>query len=440
MDVQRLEAMTASFVAEQRVPGVAVGVVRDGGLAWSYGHGFADREAGRRPDARTLYRVASITKTFTACSILQLRDAGRLRLDDPLVAHVPEAAAIANPFGPVEDITLRRLLTHTSGLQGEHPIDDPASEPFGSIADVVRDFGRMAVVIPPDTQTKYCNIGFQMLGAVVERVAARPFAAYVQEHLLQPLGLERTAFDPDPLDCAVGYYGRLYSDHLARATNLPSGLFEADGGLWSCVEDLARWCVFWLGDGDSGVLARTTRDEMLRPWIVADDGWNEAQGLGLYWRTHGEERYIGHAGGLHGFITRFALSPKDGVGAIALVNGMGNAEALAFDLLDHAVAAQRARPLPQPAPPAPVPDSHAPLLGRYLWEELGEVVTVDWRDGALTLLIDDERMTLQPTSDPLRFTMRGLRRRPAGDVAWFVLGAHGRAELVNVGGYPFVRQ
>ena len=86
MDVQRLEAITARFVTENRLPGAAVGVVRDGQLAWSHGYGFADRDAGRRPDAQTLYRVASISKTFTASSILQLRDAGRLRLDDPLVA------------------------------------------------------------------------------------------------------------------------------------------------------------------------------------------------------------------------------------------------------------------------------------------------------------------------------------------------------------------
>jgi CubicO group peptidase (beta-lactamase class C family) len=440
MDVQRLEAITASFVSEHRLPGAAVGIVRDGGLAWSHGYGYADRDRGSVPDPQTLYRVASITKTFTASSILQLRDAGRLRLDDPLVAHVPEAAAITNPFGPVEDITLRRLLLHTSGLQGEHPIDDPRSEPFGSIADVIRDFGRMHVVIPPDTQTKYCNIGYQMLGAVVERLSGLAFAAYVHDHLLTPLGLTRTAFDPAPADCAVGYFGRSYSDHLPRASLHPSGLFEADGGLWSCVADLARWCAFWLGDGDEEVLARATRDEMLRPWIVADADGKETQGLCLYWRRHGDERYVGHAGGLHGFITKFAVSPKDGVGAITLVNGMGPAEELCFDLLDQAVAAQRARPLPQPAPPAPLPEAYAPLLGRYWWEEFGDILEVDWRDGALTLEVGEERMKLEPTDAPLRFTMREHQTRPNGDTAWFVLGDDGRASHVSMSGYPFTRQ
>jgi CubicO group peptidase (beta-lactamase class C family) len=440
MDVQRLEAITARFVTDNRLPGAAVGVVRDGQLAWSHGYGFADRETGRRPDAQTQYRVASISKTFTASAILQLRDAGRLRLDDPLVAHVPEASAITNPFGPVEDVTLRRMLMHTSGMQGEHPTDDPEKEPFGTIADAVRDLPKIRIVIPPDTQTKYCNIAFQLLGAVVERVSGEVFTDYIQGHLLTPLGLERTAYEPPPADRAVGYFGRLHSDHLAPANVHPSALFEADGGLWSCVADLARWSAFWLGPGDEEILARATRDEMLRPWIVADEEWTEAQGLCLYWRRRGDERYVGHAGGLHGFITRFALSPRDGVGAIALLNGIGDATQLALDLLEHVVAAQRARPLPQPAPPTPLPPGYAALLGRYHWEELGDGFSVEWRDGELVLIgeAEDPVVRLEPTDDPLRFVMHG--GRPSGDIARFLLGADGRGRLLNLAGYPLERQ
>jgi CubicO group peptidase (beta-lactamase class C family) len=260
----------------------------------------------------------------------------------------------------------------------------------------------------------------------------------VAEHLLDPLGLTRTRFDAEPHERAVGYFGRLYSDHLPPASFHPSGLFEADGGLWSCVDDLARWSAFWLGSEHEEVLARTTRDEMLRPWIVSDETWHEAQGLCFYWARRGEERYVGHAGGLHGFITRFALSPKDGAGAIALLNGMGDASALAFELLDEVVAAQRARPLPQPEPPKPLPAAYVGLLGRYQWEEFAEVFVVEWRDGELVLTEGDEVVKMEPTDDPLTFTMRGLR--PSGDRARFLLGDDGRARLVNIGGYPFARQ
>ena len=176
------------------------------------------------------------------------------------------------------------------------------------------------------------------------------------------------------------------------------------------------------------------------PWIGSDATWHEAQGLCFYWARKGEERYVGHAGGLHGFITRFALSPKDGAGAIALLNGMGDATALTFELLDEVVTAQRARPLPQPEPPAPLPAPYVALLGRYHWAEFAEVFTVEWRDGQLVLvdLQEDEAYRLDPTDDPLRFIVHG--GRPAGDAVRFLLGPDGRARLLNLAGYPLERQ
>src|SRR5262245_6890587 len=112
----RLASLAARFFAASRLPGLAVGVVRDGKLAWTASLGFADRATNRPVTSDTLFRICSITKSFTATAILQLRDEGRLRLDDPLVLHVPEARAIRNPFGPIEDVTIRRLLTHTAGI------------------------------------------------------------------------------------------------------------------------------------------------------------------------------------------------------------------------------------------------------------------------------------------------------------------------------------
>ncbi len=121
---ERLEAKAASFVKEHRLPGAAVGVVRGDELAWSAGIGFADVAARRAPQVSTLYRIASITKTFTGTAILQLRDEGRLHLDDPAVEHLPELRAAASPFGRIETVTIRRLLSHESGLVGDPPGTD----------------------------------------------------------------------------------------------------------------------------------------------------------------------------------------------------------------------------------------------------------------------------------------------------------------------------
>src|SRR5437764_1033369 len=117
----QLESRSRSFARKHRLPGVAAGVVDRGGLVWSSGIGFADIAARRAPGATTLYRIASITKTFTGTAIMQLRDQGRLHLDDPAIRHVPELRHAESPFGPIETLTIRRMLSHESGLRSEPP-------------------------------------------------------------------------------------------------------------------------------------------------------------------------------------------------------------------------------------------------------------------------------------------------------------------------------
>src|SRR5581483_7215678 len=120
---ERLSQRMRDLLRRHRLPGASAGIVREGRLAWQAGFGFADLATRRRPDEHTLYRVASISKTFTATAIVQLRDAGKLGLDDPLVRHLPEFAAVRCRHGRVEAVTLRRLLSHRSGLISEGPFD-----------------------------------------------------------------------------------------------------------------------------------------------------------------------------------------------------------------------------------------------------------------------------------------------------------------------------
>ena len=117
----KLTERVAAFVTKERLPGAAAGVVVDDELVWSTGYGYADIEARRAHDARTLFRIASITKTFTATAILQLRDEGKLHLDDPAVTFLPELREASSPFGAIETVTIRRMLSHESGLMGDPP-------------------------------------------------------------------------------------------------------------------------------------------------------------------------------------------------------------------------------------------------------------------------------------------------------------------------------
>ncbi|MGZ4148569.1 MAG: serine hydrolase domain-containing protein [Actinomycetota bacterium] len=444
----KLEARVAAFVKERRLPGVAAGVVHGDDLVWSAGAGFADVAAARPPDAGTLYRIASITKTFTATAVLQLRDEGRLHLDDPAVAYVPELRGAQSAFGAIETVTLRRMLSHESGLMGDPPGTDWSAARYEG--DPAVNLARIAEVgtrIAPNTHQKYSNLAFQLLGEVVARVSGTSYAAYLRANVLDPLELASTGFEPlsDALRDrrAVGYAPRAFSDDFVLSVAPPS--VEAEGGLWSCVADLARWIAFQFREdggprGGAQILAGETLREMHQPRYLGDAAWTEAWCIGWYAERQDDVIWVQHSGGLHGFITNVCFDPKERVGAIALVNGLGPASTLAMEL--GAIARTAVREAgPTIAAPAPLPEAYRALLGLYADAEFGWVVRVEWRDGTLTFVDADEptwRPALAPTGTPDTFVVEpGVRE--AGEPCVFDRRADGRVRSVMLGPSTFAR-
>ena len=182
--VPDLETQIQQTMADQRVVGLSIGIVRGQELAWSAGYGHADFEDARAPDARSLFRFDSNTKPMTAMAIMQLRDEGLLNIDDPLVEYIPEFAGTQQVAGRVEDVTLRRLMTHRSGLSGEVPGTWHATGVGPTIEEVLAHIGETGIVIPPDSQHKYCNLGFVLLGEVVARLSGSTYSDYMREALL----------------------------------------------------------------------------------------------------------------------------------------------------------------------------------------------------------------------------------------------------------------
>ena len=445
-----LQARIGAFRKKHRLPGIAAGLATRDGLRWWHASGFADLETGRRPDQRTLYRIASISKTITATAVLQLRDEGRLGLDDPAVRHLPELAAVQDPFGSVEDITIRRLLMHTSGLQGEVPWQDLDRMWMYRPEELLGVLHLARVVTPPEVDHKYCNFGFELLGLIVERIAGRPFTEHVRASVLDPLGMADTVWDPDVSQSArkaIGYDSRSHDDRPPIARELDSHFWTADGGLWSTLEDLGRWIGQQLRSdaalerGEGQVLGGSTLIEMHRPSFVADADWKEAQGLCWYGTRSGETILIGHGGALWGFITNISFSPSGKVGAIVLLNGIGAASKLARELMEVVLPAiSEADDRAEVPPFTPLPDAWRELLGVYRDPELEGEFIVEWRDGKLVLLSDDPdapKHDLEPTDDPLAFTMRG--GRPGGELLVFSRGPDGRIDRCNGGGYPAMR-
>lgn len=416
----KLEKTAASYVHDNRLPGAAVGVVEGDALAWSAGIGFADIGALRPPDGNTLYRIASITKTFTATAVMRLRDEGRLRLDDPLGAYVPEV-------GHLRDVTIRRVLSHESGLQSEPPGTDWREVKYeGKVERNLERASEFDAVIPPNMQTKYSNLGFQLLGEVITRASGLPYVEFIQRRILDPLGMSNTAFEPLSAHMqprrATGYAARFLSDELEHASIPPT--IYSEGGLWSCADDLARWISYQFTDD-------ATLREMHKPRYITDDEWTQAWCIGWYALRRDRTVWIVHTGGLHGFSSAVCFLPKRRVGAIVLINGVGDAATLALDLGGVALETIDAiAPHIEAAPP--LPERFRDLIGLYAGREAGVVLRLEWRDGKLTV-VDPElpawRPVLAPTEERDVFVIEpGVRQ--SGELAVFRRTDDGRVSAL----------
>jgi CubicO group peptidase (beta-lactamase class C family) len=430
-----LEACAARFVKDHRLPGASVGVVLADGLAWSGQIGFRDQHRSEPTRSSDLYAIASITKTFTGTAIMRLEAEGLLGLDDPLTTYLPEMLAADESVGPIEAVTIRRMLSHESGLAEEPPGTDWATHVReASASEVLRRAGEIGVKVPANSQWKYSNLAYQLLGEVVARVSGTSFTEYVRQQILDPLAMSSTRWSPlsNELDArrATGYAPRTFSDYLDVAHDAMTASSEA--GLWSSVEDLARWLTFQLGayatpETDSAILGSATLRAMHKPRYIVDDRWTRAWGISWYAARRDDGIWIQHSGGWDGFITDVCFDPVAKVGAIALLNGVGDAPSLAMDLGAIARRALAARPVPIEAP-APIPDAYRALLGVYLDAEYGELVKVEWRDGALVVVAPTNpawKVTLLdgPTSDTF-IVAPGIR--PSGETVTFDRRVDGR--------------
>jgi CubicO group peptidase (beta-lactamase class C family) len=411
-----LRAKLACFAIDNRLPGAVAGVVCGDELAWSAGVGFADVSARTSAEPAMLYSIASITKTVTATAIMQLRDQGQLGLDDPAVAWLPELRVAVSPHGPIEGVTIRRMLSHESGLPAEPPGTDWAIPAYqGAAEQTLRRAGEITLQVPPNLQHKYSNLAYQLLGEIVGRVSRTPYPHYVREAILEPLGMSATGFPPLPAGlsarCATGYAWRALSDELDPAPAMPP--VWAEGGLWSCVEDLGKWLSFQLSayrqaDRDSPVLAAASLREMHKPRYLADDHWTQAWGISWCGTRQDDVIWIGHSGGVPGFTSTICFDPATQVGAIVLLNGTSGSAAVGTDLAATARRLVRARP-PAVTLPEATPGEYRPLLGIYARPDLGGwVLRLEWRDGKLTFLTPEApgwSLVLAPTGDRDVFTI-----------------------------------
>ena len=386
----KLTARIHQVMAQQGVPGVALGLINNQEVMWSGGFGYADVAAGRAMDADTICGAASITKTFTATAIMQLRDEGGLSLDDPVGRYIPEIRKVRCRFGTLRDLTLRRLMTHRSGLVGEAPTGHWWEMKFPSVAEILALLPKVEMVIEPDSLFKYNNLAFVLLGEVVARVSGRSYRDYIRRQLLQPLEMGSSGFDLSSPRKATGYLPERYQDLPEVSPDPPTNGYLAAAGLRSCVTDLAKWVGLQFRTGaarraGAQVLGGKSLSEMHRITFVEPD-W--LAGYGLTWMASriGENVYHHHGGSVPGFLSMVAFSKPHKLGVVVLTNKQGNIASgtIAFEALELLTA--EAKKNTTPRAPQPTPENLKPLVGRYVgMPAFGFIFHIEWRDGVLRL-------------------------------------------------------
>ncbi len=430
------ERIALRYLKENHLPGVSAGIVHGGGLVWMGGYGYYGYSTGRHPDARTLYRIASITKTFTATAVMRLCEAGTIDMDDPVTKFIPEFADVSSPYGRVESVTVGRLLSHESSLQRDPPGTDWRVAVYeGDLARNLSRVGEISTRGPAHSQFRYSNLGYQILGEIVTRASGIDYQDYIRTFILKPLKMSFTSFEPLSTRVqrlkATGYLSREFSDYLEESSGAPRA--GSEGGLWSSVNDLSRWLIFQLGQaGKTGekILSNQTRELMQRPRYLSDAGWTSAMGIG--WSAVRTERavWIQHSGGLPGYTSCVCFHPADRIGVVVLFNGTADASALAMELGDVARDAVLSAP-PEPKLPRPIPEPWKDYVGVYLGGG-SSILRIEWKDGKLAVIDTTNpewTYTLAPSGEPDGFVVEA-GNPDAGNPLRFERGGDGKVRAM----------
>ena len=378
IDADRAKRLEAAFpviekiykdAAEERhLPGVAFGIMLDGKLVYSGGAGYTDVAKKIPATPKSLFRIASMTKSFTTMAILKLRDEGKLKLDDLAENYIPELKNHKYLTADAPKITVRNLMTHSAGFPEDNPWGDR------QLADTDADLtalikGGISNANVPGFAYEYSNLAFAMLGRIINVVSGKPYQQYITESILKPLGMNDTQWEYTRVPAeklAHGY--RWQDDQWHEEPLLHDGSHGAMGGLITSIDDFSKYVALhqaaWppRSDADNGPVKRSSIREMHQPWTFSSllaQAKNSAgqpcpevtaYGYGIRWGQNCKgQTGIGHTGGLPGFGSQWRILTDYGIGVIAYANltyaGMGAVNAAVLDTL-VAIGQLKPRQLP----------------------------------------------------------------------------------------------
>jgi D-alanyl-D-alanine carboxypeptidase len=337
-EVQGAQRLFAAWMegqlASRGLPGIVVGVVSDQELVWARGFGSADVATNVAMTPQTRFRMASHSKLFTATAIMQLRDEGKLHLDDPVSTHLPWfKVRTAGPDDPA--ITIEELLSHSSGLPREAGAHWTTLE-FPT-ADELRDLiPERQAAFEPEARWKYSNLAYTIAGMIVEAVSGERWDDYVRTHIFEPLGMHDSSVDQDVPGLAVGYGRRMPDGSRDVMAFVDARGMAAATGLTSTVEDMAKFVSAQFRTGPRGgrqILSTGSLRQMHRVRML-ETTWTRGSGIGFAVSRERDKVYVGHGGGYPGYTTNTLIDLDSRVGVIVLTNaGDSNPSAMATQLM-----------------------------------------------------------------------------------------------------------
>jgi CubicO group peptidase (beta-lactamase class C family)/D-alanyl-D-alanine dipeptidase len=402
---ETLSRLIQNEMQDKKLPAFSIALVDDQKIIWAQGFGYADPDKKTVATAETVYRIGSVSKLFTDIGVMQLVERGQLDLDAPLQKYLPDFHP-HNPFGT--PITLRQLMSHRSGLLREPPIGnyfDPSELSLGAMVQSLND---PTLVYAPETHAKYSNAGAAVVGYVLEKQSGQPFATYLRQAVLDPMGLRDSAFQPQPelIHKLAKAYMWSYDGLSFQAPTFELGMAPA-GCMYSTVLDLARFerVLFNQGRGpNEQVLKPETLQKMWTPQF-AQPGATSGYGIGFRISQLEGHREIGHGGAIYGFATQLAALPDEKLGVVTVTTvDAANAVTshVAQEALQLMLAAKRHSPLPEIPEATPISSEHIlQLAGRYGQGE--DTVDLTARNGELFMLrtAGGEEVRLRQLGDSL---------------------------------------
>ena len=393
-----IEKWIESQSAYDQIPGISMAIVHDQNIIWRYATGYADPDKKIPTTTKTIYSICSISKLFTSIALMQLRDQGLLRLDDPVSKHLPWFN-IKQVYPNSQPITIESMLTHSSGLprESDYPYWNAPKFDFPAREKMINQLKNQKTLYPAYTYYQYSNLGLTLAGEIVAQVSGQDYETYITENIIKPLGLEDTRpYMPQDLygtRLAIGYSAKTRKGDRKKMPFFQANAIAPAAGFSSTVEDLAKfaaWQMRLLEGGKNEILQSNTLKEMQRVhWLDTD--WETTRGLGFgVYRRH-DITFVGHEGSCPGYRSAVMLQAKNKTAVIFMANALG------VDAGSYAQGAYRIiipainSALESPETGKPTDTGLLKYTGTYTYDPWGgEVAVVPWKGDLAMAYFPDE--------------------------------------------------